>query len=457
MLAALLLANVTFAFQQTAIIPAIPTVGENLHVPTTWTAWLLSGYLIVSSIVTPLLGKLGDQRGKRRLLIESLALFLVGSAGAALSPNIWALISFRALQGFGGVVFPLSFAVARDELPEERLGFAIGLLTGGFGIGTALGLGAGGFIAEWLSWRFIFIIGGVCVLAGIALVAVFIPASPRTGAAKLDLPGGLLFGGSLAALLLALTEGVNLGWDSGPVIALFAGAVVLMGLWIFRELRVESPLIDLRILGMPAVALTNLATLALGYLLFGTFFLLPHLIEAPAHVPDHVVERLHYGFGVGAAASGLYLVPAAVGQLLGGPLSGLVEGRFSPKWPFAFGMVLATTGAAWLAAMHEHPWQVLLGMLVIGLGMGFGIGTSGTLITRSVGERDTGISNAINSALRRVGGGIGGQVGAALLTTLTFAGTSVPRENAFVAAFAVAAVLSLLGALCAVLVPKKGS
>ena len=454
-LVALLVADITFAFQQTAVIPAFPTIEQDLQAPATWTAWLLSGYLIVATVATPLLGKLGDQQGKRRLLLIALLLFLTGSVGAAVSPNIGLLIVFRTVQGIGGAVFPLTFAVVRDEIPDENVSFAIGILTGGFGIGAALGLGLGGFIAAALSWRFIFALGGAAILLSTLLIALLVPHSPVRTESRLDILGGALFGATLAALLLALTEGANLGWSSWPIIILFAASIVLMGGWVGYELSVENPLIDLRVLSMPAVLLTNLATLALGYLLFGVYFLVPHFVEAPENAPAEVARQLHYGFAASAAEAGLYLLPAAIGQLISGPLSGVIERRWSPKWPFAGGMVLGALAAFGLAFWHDQPWQVVISMLILGFGVGLGIGMSGTLVTQSVSEQDTGISNALNTTLRRVGGGMGGQIGAALLATITIAGTQAPRESAFIAAFTVTALLCLLGAGCAVFIPRQ--
>jgi MFS family permease len=206
---------------------------------------------------------------------------------------------------------------------------------------------------------------------------------------------------------------------------------------------------------MPTVLLTNLATLALGYLLFGVYFLVPHFVEAPENAPADVAGRLHYGFAASAAEAGLYLLPAAIGQLIGGPLSGVIERRWSPKWPFAGGMALGALGAFALALWHDQPWQVAISMLVLGFGSGLGIGMGGTLVTQSVSEQDTGISNALNTTLRRVGGGIGGQIGAALLATVTVTGTQVPREGAFIIAFAVTALLSALATGCAVFIPRQ--
>ena len=343
-------------------------------------------------------------------------------------------------------MFPLSFSVVRDELSEDNVGSAIGELTGGFGVGTALGLGLGGVIASSLSWRLIFAIGGVTIAVAIILVALLVPESRPGAREKLDITGGLIFGGALAALLLAFTESTRLGWTSWPIVGLFAAAVGLTAFWVFYESRTDSPLLDLRVLAAPAVLLTNLATIALGYVLFGTYFLIPHFVE----------ESSRYGFGVGATGAGLYLLPAAIGQLLTGTLSGVVERKLSPKWLLAAGLGLGGIGAVALALWNSHPWEMIAWIFVLGCGIGFGISASGALVTGAVSEQDTGISNSFNSVLRRVGGGVGGQVGAALLASFALAGDGIPREEAFVVAFTISAGLCLLGALCAVFIPQEG-
>lgn len=450
-LAGLLAADVAFAFQQTAILPALPIVGSAFSAPATWTAWLLSGYLLVSSIVTPLIGKLADNRGKRRILIGTLVLFLLGSVGAALSPHIGVLIGFRALQGIGGAVFPITFSIVRETLPAEWVGSAIGSLTGGFGVGTALGFGLGGLIAVTLSWRFVFAVGALPVAAAVIVVAVLVPPSAEVRTGRLDLAGGAILGGSLGAFLLGLTLGPQTGWATWYVVVLFAAAVLFFAQWINHELRASEPFVTLEVLRARPVLLTNLATLTIGYALFGVFFLVPHLVEAGG-------GQMRLGFESGAVTAGLILVPAAVGQLVGGPLAGAVQRRYAPKWPFTVGMVVAAGGMGSLALWHAHPWQLATAALFIGFGVGLAIGSSSTLVTQAVPERDTGISTTFNSTLRRVGGGVGSQVGAALLASLTVGGAGTPTGpgavGAFVVAFAVAAGLSLIGACLAACVPR---
>ncbi len=434
-LGALAIADVAFAFQQTAVIPVIPTVQRDFHAPQTWAAWLVSGYLVASSVATPLFGKLADRYGKRRLLSLALAIFLLGSIGAALAPGIGVLIAFRALQGAGGAVFPLSLSIARERLPEGRTGFGIGLLTGAFGLGTLLGFAVSGAIVEASSWRWVFGAGAIAILVASLLMPRVVPRSDIRNEAGLGLTGGVLLTTGIALLLVALTEGVPLGWTAWQVIAAFAVGFAALGGWAWHDIRADDPLLDPAVLSSRPVLLTNSATFMLGYVLFGVFFLTPYLVEG----------RGSYGFGAGPVAMGLYLVPASAGQLVAGSISGPVAARIGSKRTFTVGMALAAGASAWLALLHSSPWEVLVGTGGLGLGAGFGIGVASTLIAETSHGGETGIATALNSVVRRVGGGFGGQIGAALLAGVTASSAGVPAERAFVIAFWVSAAVALVG------------
>src|SRR5258707_1184192 len=151
------------------VIPALPTLQRDLHTTTTWVTWVLTVFLLVASVATPILGKLGDQYGKERLLVISLALFLIGSIGAAAAWNIWSLIAWRAVQGAGAAVFPLSYGIIRDEFPREKVGVAIGLVSAGFGIGGGFGIVLSGVIVDHVSWRWLVL---ACALRIWALLGV---------------------------------------------------------------------------------------------------------------------------------------------------------------------------------------------------------------------------------------------------------------------------------------------
>src|ERR671934_2895755 len=230
-LAILTLAGIAFALQQTMVIPALPTLQRDLHTTTTWVTWVLTVFLLVASVATPIMGKLGDQYGKERLLVICLALFLAGSIGASAAWNIWALIGCRAVQGAGAAVFPLSYGIIRDEFPREKVGVAIGLVSAVFGIGGGFGIVLSGLIVDNMSWRFLFIVGAVGIAAALVLVHRFVPESPIKMPSRVDYPGATLLSLGLIAMLLALTEGESWGWTSARILGLAACAAAFLFAW----------------------------------------------------------------------------------------------------------------------------------------------------------------------------------------------------------------------------------
>lgn len=437
-LSALGIAVVAFGFQQTAIIPALPTVQADLHASRGWSAWLLSGYLVASSVFTPLVGKLGDRFGRRRMLLIALGVFLLGSIGGMLAPNLGVLVAFRALQGVGGAVFPLTLALAREHLPDRRVSAGVSLLTGGFGLGTALGFGLSGVLVETGSWRAVFGAGAIALTVAGVLVPVLLPASARGRPGPIDLPGATLLAVGLALPLIALTEGPRRGWGSPLVVGAFVvGAAGLVG-WVVYDLRVEAPLLDLRLLARRSVLLVNLATAALGFALFGIYFLVPYLLRSPAGV----------GPGSGPVTDGLFLLPLALGQLVAGPAAGPLGRWLTDRTLVALGLGLVGVGALGHALRHGDVVVLLAWSLLLGLGAGLGIAVASTVITRVAADAETGVATAMNSVLRRVGGGVGGQVGAALTATVVTASAPV-ADGAFALAFGLCAAVAGVGALLA--------
>jgi EmrB/QacA subfamily drug resistance transporter len=451
-LAILTVAGTAYALQQTMVIPALPTLQRELHTTTTWVTWVLTALLLVASVSTPILGKLGDQYGKERLLVISLVLFFIGCAGAAAAWNIWALIFFRAFQGLGAAVFPLSFGIIRDEFPREKVGVAIGLISAVFGVGGGFGIVFSGLIVDHLSWRWLFIFGAIPVAIAAALVHRFVPESPIKTASRVDFLGGLLLSAGLVCLLVALTEGETWGWSSTRVAAVFAGAAVFLALWVVAELRVSEPMVDMRVFVRRQVLFTNICALITGFAMFGTFVLIPNFVETPRGLSADTARLAHYGFNATATKAGLYLVPSSFALLFAGPAAGLIGRRTGSKWPLAAGMLLSGISAGMLALWHDEPWQVLVAMPVLGTGVGFAFAAMATLITEAVSPSETGIATGMNTVMRTVGGVIGGEVGAAILTAHVIPGTSIPGVRGYEVAFAIAAAAALVGVVVAVLV-----
>jgi EmrB/QacA subfamily drug resistance transporter len=454
-LAILTVAGTAYALQQTMVIPALPTLQRELNTTTTWVTWVLTALLLVASVSTPILGKLGDQYGKERLLVISLVLFFVGCAGAAAAWNIWALIFFRAFQGLGAAVFPLSFGIIRDEFPPEKVGVGIGLISAVFGVGGGLGIVLSGLIVDNLSWRWLFIFGAIPVAIAAVLVRRFVPESPIRTPSRVDFIGATLLSAGLVCLLLALTEGESWGWTSPRVGALFAGSAVLLAVWVLAELRVPEPMVDMHVFVQRQVLFTNICALITGFAMFGTFVLIPNFVETPRGLPGATARLVDYGFGATATKAGLYLLPSSITLLFAGPAAGLIGRRTGSKWPLAAGMLLSGISAAMLAFWNSQTWEILFALAVLGIGVGFAFAAMATLITEAVKPTETGVATGMNTVMRTVGGVIGGEVGAAILTAHLIPGTSVPSLRGYEVAFTVAAAAAFVGVVAAVLVTAR--
>lgn len=438
-LATLLLADVVYGFQQTAVTPALPVVEADLHTDPAWATWLFSGYFIVAAAAPVFLGKLADRSGKRRVFLGALVVFGAGSVLAAAAPSIGVLVIARVIQGTGGVVLPLTFAMLRDHVRTDQVGRGIGILTGGFGIGSLAGFTLGGLITEELSWRWIFIVGAIALGIAVPLVRLTVRPGGVGHVRGLDSAGAALFGAAVAALILGLTLGPQRGWADPVVVALFAATLLAAGGWVARELHTPEPLMDLRVLASRPVLLTNVVSMLGGYAVVGVNILVPFLLI------DGTTHLTFLGLVAGPLLTGIVFIPRGLGQSAGGLVTYPLSGRLGMATTFALGLSFIAAASAGMALWRDQVWQLLLELAGIGLGWGCATSMSGSIVTLSADPGETGIANSINSVLRRVGGVTGAQVAAILLASITIRGAPAPA--AFTAGFAVAAGLAVTGAV----------
>jgi EmrB/QacA subfamily drug resistance transporter len=427
------------------VVPALPSLREDLHTTTTWVTWVLTGFMLVAAVATPLIGKLGDQYGKERLLVLCLIVLFVGCVLATFAWDIWSLIAARAVQGLGAGLFPLAFAIVKDEFPAEKTGMAVGIVSSVFAVGGGFGLVLAGVFVDYLSWRWMFGVSAAAVGLSILLVHRFVPESPIKTPSRIDVPGAVLLSLGLGTFLLALSEGDAWGWGAAPTLGLVAVSVAAIWGWVLVEGRVAEPMIDLRMFVRRPVLLTNIAAVLTGFSMFGTFVLLPNFIEADERTAG-------YGFGASATTTGLFMLPNALTGLFGGTLAGLIGRRHGSKFAFAVGLVIGAIGIFVLVPWHDEPWQIVVAMLFQGLGIPMAFAAQAKLIVDAVRPTETGVAGGINTVMRTVGGVIGGQVGAAILTAYTIGSTTIPTESAFTLAFVAATIAALVGAAVTVFV-----
>jgi MFS family permease len=434
-LAILTLASVAFSFQQTMMIPALPVLRRDFHASTGWVTWLFTGFLLTASVVTPLFGRLGDQYGKERLLLISLSVFFVGSLTAVFAWDLPSLIASRMLQGCSAAIYPLSFAIIKDEFSERKVGLAVGVVSSAFGVGGGLGLALSGVILDGLSWRYLFVVGAVPVGFAAFLVHKCIPESPVRAAATLDVAGAAVLSGTLVCLLLGLTEGPHRGWSSPEIFGLFGGSAALFLVWVAIERRSREPMVDLSMLMGRTVLLTNCVTLVGAIGASGTWVLIPTFVQTS--------PSAGYGFGASATRTGLYLMPGALAGLVTGPLGAYIGRRHSSTWSLFAGVAVSGSGLGLVALWHNRPWQVIVSMIVLQAGVPVFYAAVAKLVVDAVRPFETGVATGMNMIMRTIGGVIGAQAGAAVIAAVTIAGTDTPSERAFTIAFSASAVVTL--------------
>ncbi|MEV4109788.1 MFS transporter [Nonomuraea sp. NPDC049695] len=433
--ASLVTAVFSYALMQTVVVPALGLLARELDATPTWSAWILSAFLLSSAVLTPLLGRLGDLRGRRRVLIGVLVAYAAGMVGAALAQDIGQLIAARIVQGAALAVVPLSMAILREAVPRERLPFAMGLVSGVVGAGAGAGLVVGGLLADHLSWRYLFVLGAVLALVSLVMAARWVPAGERTAPGRLDLPGAALLGLGMVAVLLALTKGPSWGWASAPVLGLFALGVVLLAVLVAVERRRSDPLIDIGELTDRPMLATHVSALLFGAVSYFFYVAMP-LFAQQKPVAGAV------GFGASVTVAGLLMLPGMLAIIPAGTAVGRISAALGPRGPLAAGFLLFAAGAALLALGHAAYWQHLVFYGVVGAGSGLVMGALPKLIADIVPLERTGTANGINNIVRTVGSVVGSQLAAAVAAS---SGPVVP-DSAFSILFWLGAAGALLGA-----------
>ncbi|HTJ31926.1 MAG TPA: MFS transporter [Dactylosporangium sp.] len=439
------LGGLAFAVLQSLVAPALSTISRDLHASTADTSWMLTAYLLSASVLTPILGRLGDIAGKRRVLIGVLAVLAVGTLLAAVAPNLVVLIVARALQGAAGAILPLSIGIVRDELPKEKVGVTVGLLSAIFGVGAGIGIVAAGPIVEHLSWHWLFWLPLVLVVVALLGTIFGIPESPVRTPGRLDVLGAGILSAALVALLLAISKGQAWGWGEAKTLGLLALGVLGLIVFVLVERRVREPLVDMRLMKLRGVWATDLVALILGFAMFGTFLLVPTLLQLPA--------ATGYGFGKSVAESGLFLLPTVVTMVVFGPLAGMLDRRFGPKVPMFLGAVSVVAAFALPAAAHGAIWQILLSGVLTGAGIGLAFAAMSNAIIESVPATQTGEATSVNTIARTIGSSIGTAVVAAVITSNSTP-QGLPTDAAFTNGFWVCAGVAALAIVAALALPS---
>jgi EmrB/QacA subfamily drug resistance transporter len=444
----LALGGMTYALLQSMVAPALPVIQQDLHASATSGAWVLTGYLLSASVLTPIVGRLGDMFGKEHTLVTTLLVLAAGTLLAALADNIAVMIVARVIQGAGGAIFPLAFGIIRDEFPRARVAQGIALISAILGVGGGLGIVLAGPIIDSLSFHWLFWIPLVLVVIATIATVLFVPESPIKSPGRINWAGAALLSGWLVCLLVAISEGSSWGWGSVRTIGLFVAAIVLLICWVLNEQRAAEPLVDMAMMRIRGVWTVNAAAFLVGAGMYSSFILIPQFVEMP--------HSTGYGFQASVTQAGLFLVPSTVMMLVISPIAGRITTRIGGRTPLILGSIATCLSFVMLAVAHDQRWEIYVAAGLLGTGIGLAFASLANLIVEAVRPEQTGVATGMNTVMRSLGGSVGAQIGASIIAGTIVAG-GLPTEEGFTLAFILAAVACGLAALASTLVPRPSS
>lgn len=423
--------------------PLLPRLAEQLHASLGSTQWALTATLVVAAVASPLVGRLGDGRHRKRVIVVCLTAVVVGGVMAALATTLGWLIAGRALQGLGLALMPLTMAAAREHLPVAAAGRAIA----GISVVAAAGIGLGypltGLIADQLDVAAAYWFGAIFSVAALALAVLVIP-HPATPPVRrpLDLLGALLSGLGLVALLIALEKAPDWGWGATDTLVLLLTGAALLALWVGHELRTAHPLVDLRLVRRPAVLTANVT----GFLLGLTMYLLMVVIT-------QFVQLGTFGLGETVFVAGLTLVPLSVMSSLSSQRLPWLEDRVGLRPIIPAGALAVALAALLFALGSDSLWQLFATTAILGVGLGFTFAAMPGLIVGAVPRDETGSAMGFYQVSRYVGFALGSGVAITLLRA--FGEQREPTLGSYHATALVAAALGVVTALVAWWLPGR--
>jgi MFS family permease len=446
-LALLALIPALIIYVDTMLTPALPRISAEYGVSIAQTSLLISLYVVFGVAVMPIIGKLGDIYGKKRLMIYTLSAYLIVSTTTSLAPSFGLIVASRFFQGIGLGAIPLSFSLAREQFPRDMVPRAQGLISAIQISGAAAGLLVGALVTSAYRWQgnYYLVLPVILLLTVLTAFTVRESTNLKPGV-RLDYVGAGCLGASLTTIVLGLSEGASWGWESPAVLALLLGGLAVIFPLTWYERRLTEPVLDLKLLRRRNVLVANLMILVCGISTYMMFQAFSYFMQLPP--PS--------GFGLDIVQTGLSLLPLVIVGLPVAYAVGVVIPRYGVK-PFLYlGAAVAAIGFL-LLSISTSPVEVAAYLMVYAVGSGFIMVSMQNLLVLSLERGEMGLGTALNSAFRYIGQSLGAPLSGAILSTVV--STSVvagrvlvlPTRDAFRYCFYSAAALFLVVGATAVL------
>lgn len=436
------------SLQHTIAIPMLPSVPETYGVSTDDASWLVTSTLLVAAVATPVVTRLADMVGRRRMLVIAMSVMTAGSFVALLG-TFPALIAGRSLQGFATALVPVAISILRDTLPPARIGIAIGGLSATLGIGTTLGIPLAGLLQDMAGPLTVFWVAGACGALLTVGALLIVPDIGSRSPGRFDVVGALLLSMGLAALLLALSKGGSWGWAGPRTLGCVAAAVVVFAVWAPMQWRAPNPLVNLRTAVHRPVLLTNLAGMLITFAMFINTLATTQQLQLPTWTG--------HGFGLTATSAGLAVATTAFAQVMVSPFAGMLIDRWNGRAVLLIGSVVTTVACAVRLVVPGTVVTVTAIAFVIAGGTAVSFATLPGLVMAAAPESESSAANGINTLLRSIGASLASATLAMILVSLSIDSGSVPvpTARAFDVVWVVAGMCALVTTVLGVLLPRR--
>ena len=395
--AGLMLGSLIASLNMTLVAPALPTIVAELGGLADYT-WIPISAMLASTIVVPLAGKLSDVYGRKPLYMTGVVVFAIGSLLSGVAPNVWFLVFARFVQGAGmGFLMPLSQAIIGDIISPRERGKYQGMMGASFGLASIVGPAAGGYITQYYSWRWLFFVNIPFAVLTLLVVALYMHVPNERRKHSIDVAGSVTLSLGVSAVLLATVwGGSQYAWNSWQIVGLYIAGAVLLIAFAWFETRAEEPVLPLHLWKSSIFTFSNIASIGVAMAMFGTIFFLPVFVQGV--------------IGNSVTNSGAILVPLLVAMIVTSIGSGQIisrTGRY--KMALVVGMLLMLAGYVLLSLLDVNSTnqQVVIAMIVIGLGLGTSMQTYTLVVQNSVSRHDMAVATSATQLSRSIGAAVG--------------------------------------------------
>jgi MFS family permease len=454
-------------YTETMLVPSLPTIISEFNLSYSLSPWILTTYLIVGAVMTPVTSSLAEIHGKRKILLAVMGVYAVGVTVGGLTTDFYSFIIARGMQGVGMSMFPIAFSVIREQFPKSRLAIGQGVITSMFACGSILGLLIGATIAEYSGWRTTFLsILPVAILLPIVVwkfarigevhsdwmttTTTTLPQQQSGSSYKkksLDLFGAATLAATITLFLLSLTfietraTGSNSTQSISQLAILSAGCIAAFVAFLVAERRAIHPLIDLKLLQNKILLFTNIMMIILGFSMFMVFQTIPILAESPPPA----------GFGYSITGTAAIQLPFSIILLIFGPTSGYIVSKLGSIRPVIMGYAINAFGFFMLATFHSQPWMVSVALAIISTGLSLGSVGLMNIVLLATPYKNMVTSIGMTSLLRIIGSSVGPAVAGVLMqvgqiNVQGHAG-SFPAPESYTLIFLMAATMSILSVI----------